>query len=468
MGQFKPMVKMMTTEPTVELKLKKGGHVNMKKGGKAEAGHKKMAMGGGAMDMMTGTPALVGRPAVNAPVRAPMKPSMSSRRKAMMAKKPAMAMPPMKEGGESKKTHMAEMSKMKGLEKELKSHESKPASKGHKGLKTGGVALGNAGGYKKGGDVKMAKGGVAGNGIINTEKQGGKYRDTLMHTAEYTGKSNGKTGDVKMGNGGGYKDGGMTMVEKGGKMVPDFAADGKGKMKKGGMMGGGMMGYKTGGVALGNAGGFKAGGKTSKKAYAAGGTVNSGRPVAMPQGAKKPSSPVSIDQLSGTFKKGGKVTPAQGRLMKNFASENKTAMKQAKAQSNEVYSKYGNMKMAEGGSTDMSKGAYDASKKHSRELEDALNPLSMIKELYGKARNAVRGEGSVNDVERNAMQRLMEEGKRSGASSMDAQKLRDAMMKSGRSQRDIDSLMRGQGAITETERSVTVSPAGKKRGGRAC
>ena len=143
MGQFKPMVKMETTEPSVELKLKKGGHVNMKKGGKAEAGHKKMAMGGGAMDMMMGTPALVGRPAVNAPVRAPGKPSMSSRRKAMMAKKPAAPMaPPMKKGGESKKTHMAEMSKMKGLEKELKSHESKPASKGHKGLKTGGVANG--------------------------------------------------------------------------------------------------------------------------------------------------------------------------------------------------------------------------------------------------------------------------------------------------------------------------------------
>jgi hypothetical protein len=32
MGQFKPMVKMMTTEPTVELKLKKGGAVAMKKG----------------------------------------------------------------------------------------------------------------------------------------------------------------------------------------------------------------------------------------------------------------------------------------------------------------------------------------------------------------------------------------------------------------------------------------------------
>jgi hypothetical protein len=384
MGQFKPMVKMMTTEPTVELKLKKGGHVNMKKGGKAEAGHKKMAMGGGAMDMMSGTPALVGRPAVNAPVRAPMKPSMASRRKSMMPKKPAMAMPPMKEGGESKATHKAEMSKMKGLEKELKSHESKPASKGHKGLKTGGVALGNAGGFKKGG---MA------------------------------------TGGVKLGNGGGYKDGGMSMVEKGGKMVPDFAADGKGKMK-------------TGGVALGNAGGFKAGGKTSKKAYAAGGTVNSGKPVAMPQGAKKPSSPVSINQLSGTFKKGGKVTPAEGKLMNAFGAENKTAMKQAKAQSNDVYSKYQKM---QGGGAASDKDKYfvgdpkAVSDKASRELEEAMNPLSMVKELYGKARDAFRGQGSVSDKEKS-----------------------------------MPSPTKGQGAVTKTEKSITVTPAGKKRGGRAC
>ena len=33
----------------------------------------------------------------------------------------------------------------------------------------------------------------------------------------------------------GYADGGMPMVNKGGKMVPSFAADGKGKMAKGGM-----------------------------------------------------------------------------------------------------------------------------------------------------------------------------------------------------------------------------------------
>ena len=44
-----------------------------------------------------------------------------------------------------------------------------------------------------------------------------------------------KGGNVKKMNMGGYADGGMTMVNKGGKMVPDFAADGKGKMAKGGI-----------------------------------------------------------------------------------------------------------------------------------------------------------------------------------------------------------------------------------------
>ena len=40
---------------------------------------------------------------------------------------------------------------------------------------------------------------------------------------------------MKKMNMGGYADGGLNMVNKGGKMVPDFAADGVGKMKKGGM-----------------------------------------------------------------------------------------------------------------------------------------------------------------------------------------------------------------------------------------
>ena len=44
-----------------------------------------------------------------------------------------------------------------------------------------------------------------------------------------------KGGDMKKMNMGGYADGGMPMVIKGGKMVPSFAADGKGKMAKGGI-----------------------------------------------------------------------------------------------------------------------------------------------------------------------------------------------------------------------------------------
>ena len=49
------------------------------------------------------------------------------------------------------------------------------------------------------------------------------------------GRKFSKGGDMKKMNMDGYADGGMTMVNKGGKMVPDFAADGKGKMAKGGM-----------------------------------------------------------------------------------------------------------------------------------------------------------------------------------------------------------------------------------------
>lgn len=50
------------------------------------------------------------------------------------------------------------------------------------------------------------------------------------------GRKFSKGGDMKkMNMGGSYADGGMAMVNKGGKMVPAFAADGKGKMAKGGM-----------------------------------------------------------------------------------------------------------------------------------------------------------------------------------------------------------------------------------------
>jgi len=58
--------------------------------------------------------------------------------------------------------------------------------------------------------------------------------------------------------------GGMTMVKKGGKMVPDFAADGKGKMAKGGLATRGegiaKKGFANGGMAMS---GVPKGGKIS-------------------------------------------------------------------------------------------------------------------------------------------------------------------------------------------------------------
>lgn len=234
MGQFKPMVKMTTTEPSVELKLKSGGAVE-----------KKMQMGGA----LAATP--TAGPAMRAPARggmmpagAPGKPSMAARRRAMKAM-PAGAAPAapvgmagrmMKEGGDT-----------------LSEHAAKPASKAHKGLKTGGVVDGQ-GGYKDGGIIKSKVG-----------------KTTKVDTAK-PDHSPAKTGDVKMGNGGGYA---------------------------------------TGGVAKANAGGYKEGG-SAKKAYATGGLVDSGRPVAMPQGKKPAPPPAGATDRAGAYKKGGSVKMASG------------------------------------------------------------------------------------------------------------------------------------------------------------
>lgn len=214
MGQFKPMVKMMTTEPTVELKLKKGGKVE-----------KKMQIGGVPAVAPAADPRVppMARGPLGVAGAAPRKPSLADRRRAMRAM-PTAAAPAapvglagrmMKEGGETKSEHKSEMARIAKTEKELKKHESKPASKAHKGLKTGGVVLGQ-GGFKTGGVVK------------------------------------------------------------------------------------GQGGYKTGGVVKGEAG------------YKSGGMIDTGKPEKMPR--KKPSAPVSINQLSGTFKKGGAVCMKDGGL----------------------------------------------------------------------------------------------------------------------------------------------------------
>jgi len=199
MGQFKPMVKMETTEPSVILKLKKGGHVKNPKM-KAEdngTGYKKMA-DGGTMGMLSSTPALVGRPAVNAPVRAPGKPSMAARRRAMRPSPLAartMA-PPMKKGGEA---HEDEAQDRAMIKKAMsgKKFATGGVVMGQGGYKTGGVAKGNAGGYAKGGGIE---GNVSGTPA---------------------GVSGTKTGGVKLGNAGGFRKGGAAKKFADGGAVQD-------------------------------------------------------------------------------------------------------------------------------------------------------------------------------------------------------------------------------------------------------
>lgn len=260
MAEFKPMVKMMTTEPSVELKLKKGGSAShdrmMREGGKM--GHKPVKkQTGGAMGALNRTPT----PATAMPNMDTVR-SVGQRKmaKAMPAATPAPRNVPAVGRAAMPRVMAKKGGKMPpGLEQKLKEHADKPASKAHKGLKTGGIAkspkpaqyatggvVDGQGGFKKGGSVPAS-------GIIKTMTK----KTTKMDTA-HVDHNSAPTGDVK----------------------------------------------------LGNAGGYKKGGKAVKKHFATGGVVDSGRPVAMP---KKPASrPVHITELSGTFKTGGKVKKAMG------------------------------------------------------------------------------------------------------------------------------------------------------------
>ena len=318
MGQFKPMVKMETTEPSVELKLKKGGKVAKKADG---------GMMGSPMGAMP--PPMPARGGMMG-AKAPMRPPLAMRRRAMRgmpagagpagpiggAAQMQASMPPPMPSAPMKKGGKADMGQDKAMvKKAFKQHDMQE----HKGGKGTTLKLKHGGKMATGGVVN-GQGGFATGGVVNGQ---GGYA----------------TGGVAKSNGGGYKAGGKAM------MVGGMAGDG--------MMGGGMM--DDGMMNEGMSGAYKKGGAT-KKAYAAGGTVNSGRPVAMPQGNKKPSQPVSTNLVAGTFKTGGTV------------------------------------KMNHGGSSsdkgeDMTKGAYDKAPKYSRDLEDALNPVGMIKELAGKARD---------------------------------------------------------------------------------
>jgi hypothetical protein len=412
MGQFKPMVKMETTEPSVELKLKKGGKVVKK----ADGGMMGSPMGAMPPDMPPAMPARGGMPMG----RSPMKPSLAMRRRAMKGMpagagpagpvgsasqmQPSMppAMPAMKKGGK------ADMGQDKAMiKKAFKQHDMQE----HKGGKGTSLKLKHGGKMATGGVVN-GQGGYAKGGIINTEGQGGEYRNTKMDTAK-PDHSPAKTGGVKLGNGGGYATGGVAKSNGGG-----YKKGGKVK----GMMGGGMAGdgMMNGGMMdEGMYGAYKKGG-TAKKAYAAGGTVNSGRPVAMPQGRKPASKPVAINELAGTYKSGGRVAPGNRALQAISNKENAPAMRAAKADSNLKYGPASKMKLKDGGDVDLSKGMYD---KAIGPDADDMDMARSIRSFPGKVMGKVKSVA-----------------------------------------KDLFSSAPKADSVTKTKESVTVTPA-KKRGG---
>jgi hypothetical protein len=375
MGQFKPMVKMMTTEPSVILKLKKGGKVEHK-------------MDGGYMPMQSTMPAQA-MPARGglAPAASPMKPSMMARRKAMMAK-PAMNPTMMKKGGK------ADMHEDAAQDRAM----IKKAMAGKK-FATGGVVNGQ-GGFKDGGIIKSTKG------------------ETKMVTSKVD-KSPATTGGVKLGNGGGYK---------------------------------------TGGVAKANGGGYKMGGST-KKAYATGGTVDTGKPVAMP---KKPvSKPIANSLQSGTFAKGGKVdyyTDLAKRLEKNPEKPNLRLIKAhtgpkghvAKVYKDKDYGEHrvkfydpdGKYRSGADYHTDDLSDAHDTAKGQLNRYNSGGSTVDASKGAYDKSIGPSEEDMDMAKAIRSVPRKLFE-----GAKSMMGMTPKPA------------------GSVTKTEKSVTVTPASKKRGG---
>lgn len=448
MGQFKPMVKMMTDEPSVILKLKKGGKVASKAAGQSE-GFKSMAHN--TTKMFDGVE----------DGSAPKKPSMAERRKAMNPnlyakggkvahKQMGGAMPvvqnpagsnavgvrPMQAMGRQALAGMAPAARaaraaqvrraltgMKNggsaaecakLEKELEHHKSMSAEKAH-GKASGGkidsaetkTTLKNSvkpyaktkmSTAKKDmssaptGEVKEGKpGGYAmGGSIMGNE---GPYENTKMNTAG-KGKTGGTTGGVKMANAGGYKHGGKAMKYASGgtidsKMTRTTVEGGNWENRPANTSKPGKTNTTTGEVKKANGGGYAKGG-AAKKAYATGGNVvDDGKAEKMPRHFV--SRPVANSLQSGTFKRGGKVG-----------------------------------KFAAGGDmgVDASKGAYD------RSIGPSEDEMDMARAIRSVPRKLYQGAKSIL-------------GGLTGSSAEKA-----------------------PGAVTKTKESVTVAPA-KKRGGSA-
>jgi hypothetical protein len=436
MGQFKPMVKMMTDEPSVILKLKKGGKV----------AHK---ADGGFMPMASTQP--VGVPARGglAPAASPMKPSLAMRRRAMnpnlmmkkggkaemhedaaqdraMIKK-ALAGKKFASGGEIDKAETK--TTLKNSVKPFANTKVVDGDKTDKAHGTGKVKVGNAGGFAMGGTIK---------GNV------GKFAKTKVVDGDKADKAHG-TGGVKMSNAGGFKNGGNVDWEN---RPADTSKPG-------------VTNTTTGGVKEANAGGYKKGG-AAKKHYATGGNVvDDGKAEKMPRHFV--SKPVANSLQSGTFAKGGKVEKEEKpnlRLIKTYTGPKGHVAKVYKDRDWQEYrtkfytpdGKY----LTEGDShTDDAEDAHSTAKnqvEHSR---------------YKKGGTAKRyADGDLVDASKGAYDKSIGPSKDEMDMAKAIRNIPSKLYEGAKGMLGFGST-KPAGSVTKTEKSVTVTPASKKRGGSA-
>lgn len=256
MGQYKPMPKMKTTEPSVELKLKKGGKV------------KKMMDGG--LPMAAAAPAM--RRAPRTPQAVPVRPTRAPVLRAKGGK-----MESLREIEAHERNEKEELGRVK---KELKQHEAMKASKAHRGLKKGGMAPkagpnvvgGLAGGLEatrankksKSGNIELSKykkgGAIAAKGMKLAEKYQTKINDA-SRSKSVKGGTGGVSNTMAGGRPAGFKSGGainakgMALARKYQTKINDASSS---KAVKGG----------TGGIELSK---FKSGGHAAMKCHSTGG-----------------------------------------------------------------------------------------------------------------------------------------------------------------------------------------------------
>lgn len=527
MGQFKPMVKMFTDEPSVILKLKKGGKVkaagqaegfksmSQTSGGNpfdaAESGkapkkpsmaarrkamnpnlyakggkvaHKQM---GGAMPMGgaagLGGAAPLGSGAAMAPMGraqlAGMAPAARMARAAMVRK----ALTGMKKGGSA----MAECAK---LEKELKHHEAMSASKAH-GKASGGeidaaetkTTLKNS--VKPFAKTKMdtAKKDTAhGTGEVKEGKPGGyamggtiegneaPFENTKMVSAG-KGKTNGTTGGVRMSNAGGFKKGGKAKKYASGgaidaKLTRTTVEGGNWENRAANTSKPGVKNTTTGEVKEANGGGYKRGGSASKKAFATGGNVvDDGKAVKMPRHFV--SAPVANSLQSGTFKRGGKVEKEEKpnlRLVKTHTGPNGHV---AKVYKDRDWGEHRVKFFSPEGKH------LPASDYHTDELSDANDTATtQVNKGYKRGGKAGRyADGGSADAKTAQNQQAYRNWEQERRKEMEEDKnlIPDLVRRAASGIKGLFSsspAASAPGAVTKTEKSVTVAP-GKKRGGMA-